>query len=126
MYAKNLVKLFATVLISRTTAYAQMSRRGLWFIFNLRIKKQYQSFTYQYSYNNRHTYESIFLINTDNFYILERLGVVSTVANESILAPLLKQTESSFPPSDMRRLDCFPCQWLGLAIFQLGLPRSCC
>jgi hypothetical protein len=26
----------------------------------------------------------------------------------------------------MRHLDCFLCQWHGLAIFRLGLPRSCC
>jgi hypothetical protein len=46
-----------------------------------------------------------------------QLSVVSTAANESILALLSKQTESLYPPCDMRCLDCFPRQWLGLAIF---------
>jgi hypothetical protein len=58
--------------------------------------------------------------------VLERLGVVSTAANEYIFAPLSKQTESPYPSHDMRHLDCFLCQWHGLAIFRLGLPRSCC
>jgi hypothetical protein len=82
--------LFATVLISRTNT---MFRQVSWFNFNLQKENQFQSFTKSYSYYNGHTCKSFFSTNTNNLYILERLVVVSTATNESILVPLSKQTE---------------------------------
>jgi hypothetical protein len=57
--------------------------------------------------------------------ILEQLSVVSIAANESIRASLSKQTESSCSSYEMGHLTT-SYWWLGLAIFKLGLPRSCC
>jgi hypothetical protein len=44
----------------------------------------------------------IFLLTVQTAYAykLKRPGIVSTAANESILAPLSKQTESSYSPHD--------------------------
>ncbi len=55
-------------------------------------------------------------------HILERLGIVSTAVNESILAPLSKPTGFSYSPRDSGPLDCFPHWWLGLAILSLACP----
>ncbi len=97
--------LFVTVLISRTNAYA---RTGLMVNF-LPAKKKIGSLIH-----------IIIRFYNSCTYILERLGFVSTAANESILAPFSKQTESFRSQCDMRLLDCFPCRWLGLAIFSLA------
>jgi hypothetical protein len=51
-----------------------------------------------------YTSELLPWLATDNLHIFEWLSVVSTAANESILAPLSKQTESFHPPRD---LGCF-------------------
>jgi hypothetical protein len=58
-------------------------------------------------------------------YILEQHSIVSTAANEFVLAPLSKQTESFHPPCeiDAQQLPA-PTAWLGY--FKLGLPRTCC
>jgi hypothetical protein len=58
-------------------------------------------------------------------FMLEQLSIVSTAANESILAPLSKQTEPSHSPHEIGHLPASH-WWLGLAIFKFGLPRSCC
>jgi hypothetical protein len=74
-----------------------MPRGVLWFIFNLQIKNRI-SYTYTYST------VMIIDISTDSFfsqiasYILEKLGVGSTIAKESILDPFLKQTEFFHSP----------------------------
>jgi hypothetical protein len=48
-------------------------------------------------------------------YVLEYSGIVSTAVNESILAPLSKQTESFYSPYDLRTLELLPTPmaWLG-------------
>jgi hypothetical protein len=99
------------------------ARQVFWFIFNLRIKKNRSVIHTIIGYYNRHTQWSFScqIVQTVHVYILEQLGFVSTAAkkNESILAHLSKQTESSCSPHDLGRLNCFPHWWLGLAIFSL-------
>ncbi len=74
-------------------------------------------------YYNHYTHRPFLLTAQAIYaYILERLGIVSTATNESILAPLSKQTESSYSPCDLRYLGCFPRWWLGLTTFSLACP----
>jgi hypothetical protein len=47
---------------------------------------------------------SLLTVKTAYAYILEQPGVASTAANESILAPLSKQTDSSYAPHDLGML----------------------
>jgi hypothetical protein len=54
-------------------------------------------------------------------YILEQLSVVSTTANESILASFSKQTKSSHSPCEIGHPTTSH-QWLGLAILGLVCP----
>jgi hypothetical protein len=102
-----------------------MPRWVLWFISNLRIKNGI-SHTYIHDctdhYSSNTKLCSFFTRITS--YILEQLSIVSTAANESIPSPLSKQTESSHWPREIGRPKTSH-WWLGLAIFKLGLPRSC-
>ncbi len=106
---KLLEALFTCICSWQCQSQKQMHlpRRDLCFFFTCRKK-------YMISYLHNHTvtaitaYESYSSwLTTDNLYILERLRVVSIAANESILAPLSRQTESLHPPHDMSRLGCF-------------------
>ncbi len=60
-------------------------------------------------------------LHTHYFYIIEQLSVGSTVANDSILAPFSKQTESFHSPCGIGCLRASH-QWLGLAISSLACP----
>jgi hypothetical protein len=59
----------------------------------------------------------IFLLTAQTAYeyILQQPGIVSTAMNESILAPLSKQTESSYSPRDLGTLELLSTSvaWLG-------------
>ncbi len=90
----------------RSQEQTHMPSRVLRFIFNLQIEKNKVSHSHNHSVT----------------IILERMGIVSTAANESILAPLSKQTESFYSPHDRRCLDYFLYWWLGLAISSLACP----
>ncbi len=62
---------------------------------------------------------SILTVQTACVNILEKPGVASTAANESILAPLSKQTESSYSPRDLGTLELLPMPVAWLGYFQL-------
>ncbi len=100
----------------RTHMPWQVSR----FIFNLR-KKSRISHLHNCTANYKCTYKSyLSWLATDNLYILERINVVTTAANKSILAPFSKQTEPLHPPCELGRFGLLPTQKVWL-----GLPRSC-
>jgi hypothetical protein len=88
----------------RCQEQTHMPGRVLLFIFNLREKK-FESviltFTNCYDcYSLRQVYLHTHIIS----HLLEQPSVVSTAANESILAPLSNQTESSHSPHEIGRL----------------------
>jgi hypothetical protein len=90
-----------------------MPRRVLWFIFYLQIKNRVSHDCYdRYSTNTK-------LFTHITSYILEKISVVSTAANESILAPLSKQMESFRSPHEIGR-PMTSHQRLGLAILSLA------
>jgi hypothetical protein len=61
--------------------------------------------------------------SSGSLFAIDAFFIWSTViANESILAPVSKQTESSYSPCDLRLSNCFPLRWLALAIFSLASP----
>jgi hypothetical protein len=98
-----------------------MPRGFLWFIFNLRIKNGV-SYTHILMTFMIVTYEhKVCLFTLITLYTLEQLSVVSTTANESILASLSKQTESFHSPRGIGRPTTSH-RWLGLAILSLACP----
>ncbi len=96
-----------------------MPRQVWWFIFNLQIKN------HGISYTRTHKLLYRYLLNTKSAslkhiikYILEQPNVVSIAANESILAPLSKQTMWDRMPYN------FPAMtYSSLAILSLACPN---
>jgi hypothetical protein len=96
----------------------------LWFIFNLQKKIRLIIHTTNYTSYILRLFVSLI---SDRIFILYILELVSTAANESILASMPKQTNSYLPQP--RDLGCFlrlptPMNCLGYPL--LGLPRPCC
>jgi hypothetical protein len=98
-------------------------------IFNLRRKKNIL-FSHSHNHMSLQSLHTMFIflltVQTAFAYIPEQPGIVSTAANESILAPLSKQTESSYSSRDFEALELLPMPVAWLGYVQLGMPRSCC
>jgi hypothetical protein len=83
--------------ISRINTNAQT---GLMVYFLPADKKRGQSHTYTHDCYDRYSTNKKFFTHITS-YILEKISVVSTATNESILAPLSKQTESFRSPHEI-------------------------
>jgi hypothetical protein len=99
-----------------------MPRGVLCFIFNLRIKENgsITQIHWWLLWSFLLNHEICFFTHITS-YILAQLSVVSTTANESILAPFSKQTESSHSPREIGRPTTSH-WWLGLAILGFACP----
>ncbi len=105
-----------------------MPKQVFQFLFILRIKKKQVSLSQNHTLVQLLHTKVIFLltVQTAYTYIFQRLDVVSTSWNKSILAPLAKQTQSSYSPCDFGTLELLPTPVAWLRYFQLCLLRSCC
>ncbi len=97
--------------------------RSYGFLLNLRIKKWGQLHIYIQLLCSLFIKHKVRFYTHITSYKLEQLIIVSTAANESILSPLSKQSESSYSPHEIG-CPMTSHQWLGLAILKLGLPGS--
>jgi hypothetical protein len=88
-----------------------MPSQVLRFIFNLQEKKLGKTHICSQLLLLLPINQKVCLFTHITSYILEQPNVVSNAANESILAPLSKQTESSHSPSETGRLTLMA--WLG-------------